>query len=49
MAGKRGMKQYPLELKLEALQMFYEEVKTRKDLLMKHNIGSSSDTGESTK
>jgi hypothetical protein len=31
MTGKKGMKHYPLELKLEAMRMFYEEGKTRKD------------------
>jgi hypothetical protein len=28
MTGKKGMKHYPLELKLEAMRMFYEEGKT---------------------
>jgi transposase-like protein len=32
MAGKKGMKHYPLELKLEAMRMFYEEGKTRKEI-----------------
>lgn len=32
MAGKKGSKHYPLELKLEAMQMFYEEGKTRKEI-----------------
>ena len=29
MAGKKGMKDYPVEVKLEAVRMFYEEGKTR--------------------
>ena len=32
MAGKKGMKQYSLELKLEAMRMFYEDGKTRKEI-----------------
>jgi len=32
MPGKKGMKHYPLELKLEAMRLFYEEGKTRKEI-----------------
>jgi transposase-like protein len=32
MAGKKGMKHYSLELKLEAMRMFYEDGKTRKEI-----------------
>jgi len=32
MAGKKGMKHYPLELKLEAMRLFYEEGKTQKEI-----------------
>ena len=32
MAGKKGMKHYPLELKLEAMRMFYEKGKTCKEI-----------------
>lgn len=32
MAGKKGMKHYPLELKVEAIRLFYEEGKTRKEI-----------------
>jgi len=32
MAGKKGMKHYSLELKLEAMRMFYEEGRTRKEI-----------------
>ena len=32
MAGKKGMKHYSIELKLEAMRMFYEEGKTRKEI-----------------
>jgi len=29
MAGKKGMKAYPIEMKLEAVRLYYEEGKTR--------------------
>ena len=32
MPGKKGMKHYPLELKLEAMRLFHEEGKTRKEI-----------------
>ena len=32
MAGKKGMKDYPVEMKLEAVRMFYEEGKTRAEI-----------------
>lgn len=32
MAGKKGMKHYSRELKLEAVRMFYEEGKTHKEI-----------------
>ena len=32
MSGKKGMKQYPRELKLEAVRLFYEEGKTRDEI-----------------
>lgn len=32
MAGKKGMKHYPLELKQEAMRLFYEEGKTRREI-----------------
>lgn len=32
MAGKKGMKPYPLELKLEAVRLYYEEGKTRAEI-----------------
>ena len=32
MPGKKGMKHYPLELKLESMRLFYEEGKTRKEI-----------------
>lgn len=32
MTGKKGMQHYSLELKLEAMRMFYEEGKTRKEI-----------------
>lgn len=32
MSGKKGMKHYPAEMKLEAVQLFYEEGKTRAEI-----------------
>jgi len=32
MTGKKGMKRYPLEVKLEAVRMFLEEGKTRAEI-----------------
>lgn len=32
MAGKKGMKHYPAEIKLEAVRLFYEEGKTRAEI-----------------
>ena len=32
MSGKRGMKAYPVELKLEAIRLYYEEGKTRAEV-----------------
>ena len=32
MAGKKGMKHYPAEMKLEAVRLFYEEGKTRAEI-----------------
>ena len=32
MAGKKGMKHYPRELKLEAMRMFFEEGKPQKEI-----------------
>ena len=32
MAGKKGMKAYPAELKLEAIRLFYEEGKTHAEI-----------------
>ena len=32
MAGKKGMKHYPAEMKLEAMRSFYEEGKTRAEI-----------------
>jgi transposase-like protein len=32
MAGKKGMKTYPVEVKLEAVRLFYEEGKTRAEI-----------------
>jgi len=32
MSGKKGMKRYPAEIKLEAVRLFYEEGKTRAEI-----------------
>lgn len=32
MSGKKGMKKYPAETKLEAIRLFYEEGKTRAEI-----------------
>jgi hypothetical protein len=32
MPGKKGMKHYPLELKLEAMWLFYQEGKNRQEI-----------------
>jgi transposase len=32
MSGKKGMKAYPVELKLEAMRLYYEEGKTRAEV-----------------
>jgi transposase-like protein len=32
MAGKKGVKDYPVEVKLEAVRLFYEEGKTRAEI-----------------
>ena len=32
MAGKKGMKPYPIELKLEIVLLYYEEGKTRAEI-----------------
>ena len=32
MAGKKGMKAYPVELKLEAMRLYYEEGRTRAEV-----------------
>lgn len=42
MAGKKGMKRYGVELKLEAVRMFYEEGKTRAEISMALGLRSDS-------
>ena len=32
MSGKKGMDHYPVEVKLEAVRMFYEEGKTQAEI-----------------
>ncbi len=38
MAGKKGMKPYPLELKLEAIRLFQEEGKTQAEITARLGI-----------
>ena len=33
MAGKKGMKHYPRELKLEAIRLFFEEGMTKREII----------------
>jgi transposase len=40
MAGKKGMRQYPIELKLEAVRLYYEEGKTRAEITELLGIGN---------
>jgi transposase len=40
MAGKKGMRKYPVELKLEALRLYYEEGKTRAEVTALLGIGN---------
>ena len=40
MAGKKGMKHYPRELKLEAVRMFFEEGMTRMEITQALDIRS---------
>ena len=38
MSGKKGMKKYPAETKLEAMRLFYEEGKTRAEITQQLQI-----------
>jgi transposase-like protein len=40
MAGKKGMRQYPVELKLEAMRLYDEEGKTRAEITELLGIGN---------
>jgi transposase-like protein len=40
MAGKKGMRKYPVELKLEAIRLYYEEGKTRAEITTLLGIGN---------
>lgn len=40
MAGKKGMRKYPVELKLEAVRLYYEEGKTRAEITELLGIGN---------
>ena len=42
MSGKKGMKAYPVELKLEAIRLYYEEGKTRAEVTALLGIGNAS-------
>jgi len=39
MSGKKGMKHYPAEIKLEAVREFYEEGKTRSEIAKALGVG----------
>ena len=40
MSGKKGMRQYPVELKLEAVRLYYEAGKTRAEITELLGIGN---------
>ena len=40
MSGKKGMRKYPVELKLEAIRLYYEEGKTRAEVTTLLGIGN---------
>jgi transposase len=40
MSGKKGMRKYPVELKLEAVRLYYEEGKTRAEVTALLGIGN---------
>ena len=42
MSGKKGMRKYPVELKLEAIRLHYEEGKTRAEVTALLGIGNAS-------
>ena len=42
MSGKKGMRKYPIELKLEAVRLYYEEGKTRAEITAELGIGNAS-------
>lgn len=42
MSGKKGMRKYPVELKLEAIRLYYEEGKTRAEVTALLGIGNAS-------
>ena len=42
MAGKKGMDHYPVEMKLEAVRLFFEEGRTHAEITQKLGIRSST-------
>lgn len=42
MSGKKGMRKYPIELKLEAVRLYYEEGKTRAEVTALLGIGHAN-------
>lgn len=42
MSGKKGMRKYPVDLKLEAIRLYYEEGKTRAEVTAQLGIGNAS-------
>ena len=42
MLGKKGMREYPVQLKLEAIRLYYEEGKTCAEVTARLGIGNTS-------
>ncbi len=42
MSGRKGMQKYPVELKLEAIRLYYEEGKTRAEVTALLGIGNAT-------
>jgi len=42
MSGRKGMRKYPIELKLEAMRLYYEEGKTRAEVTALLGIGHAN-------
>ena len=42
MSGRKGMRKYPIELKLEAMRLYYEEGRTRAEVTALLGIGHAN-------